>query len=171
MDKLPPAIREAAEQAANKSLIWAEDIRHFTQGVEWLYAHLTAGQAEFDEAAAEARLDERFHAMMDGNPERGKPFVEGARWQHAQSQAVIAALRAENAQRLSENDKYYRAQDEKVEAARVARDVWTKNDQINFGKLYLENERLRAQIAKTIECLEMNEDRDDVALEILRGGK
>lgn len=101
MSKLPPETQKALYQAGQVHVCktWGEESAlhqrvgseiDFYAGAEWLYSHFIADQVEFDESAIRKMVEVK--ATFIGWPDQ---FLEGARWQHFQSQATVAALKSE----------------------------------------------------------------------------
>lgn len=88
---IPPTIKAAAEAAAKKLYNGYHQLT-WHQGVEWLYAHLTKQAPEFDQGELLRRCgydDDKTHDVTE------EFLVKGAKAQHQQSAATIAALRAD----------------------------------------------------------------------------
>lgn len=98
---LPKQIREAMEKVAKdlmvgKGTVYPDPDDLFKYGAEWLYSHLT-GLAEkgFDEDALYAHFCYASGVDKDKRSIRYEWFEYGAKWQHAQTQALIALKDAE----------------------------------------------------------------------------
>ena len=95
------ALKSAAERAAEEMC-------------EWLLRHMASQAGEWGEEAArsEATRYTTGHFQADI---RAHCFISGARWQHAQSAAVIGALR----ENLYSREKQINEQKDEIERLRV----------------------------------------------------
>lgn len=181
---LPTQLAKAAEAAADEHTQgWpkypAIQLKHvhfaFEAGVSWLYAHLTAQAAEFDEAAAERVWTHDTAGIVPtnwGDMLNSEIFALGARWAYQQSSAREAALRADMefyrteldetqaaGKALLEGERALHAKtmavrlEQQAEIARLTEQVSADDKQI--VELYQEVYRLRAEAkANTPEAIE-----------------
>lgn len=139
MGKLPAQIQQAAEQAAeayatgNHSVSFADTREKAAHLAGWAacYAHLQALAPEFDSGAV---VRANGDIVKDHNS-----LIVGARWQHAQSAAQLAALRAENARVEKQNGQWREAA--RLEAQK-ALDAYEELD-----RLHAEVERLKSSLS------------------------
>jgi hypothetical protein len=139
---IPPSLRAQAEDAAEKQFAGESAWMFrdgFLAGVEWLFSHLQAqAEGEWSEET-EKELAQVFYFKMNCCPQDDRhSFVEGARHQHALSQALVASLR----DRIKQVEAF-------LSLEKAAHDMTTDNEE----KLEQQLEAERAKVKELEETL------------------